>query len=55
MQIMQTDKLELVSHLGGDMANVKALDEQFQEHNPLALDLLKKMLVISPEKRITVE
>ena len=29
MQIMQTDKLELVSHLGGDMANVKTLDEQF--------------------------
>ena len=29
MQIMQTDKLELVSHHSGDMANVKTIDEQF--------------------------
>ena len=27
----------------------------FANQNPLALDLLKKMLVIAPEKRITVE
>ena len=52
---MQTDKLELVSHIDQDHQNFKSLDELFANHNPLALDLLRKMLVIAPEKRITVE
>lgn len=36
------------------MKEVKTLDQLFAEYNPLALDVLKKMLVIAPEKRITV-
>ena len=54
MQMMQTDKLELVSTLDHQSDNTKTLEELFANHNPLALDLLKQMLVISPERRITV-
>ena len=50
--ILQSDKLDIVDHC--DMNEVKTLDELFAEYNPLALDVLKKMLVIAPEKRITV-
>lgn len=53
--MMQTDKLELVSHLDHHQVNIKPLEEQFANHSPLALDLLKKMLMIAPESRITVE
>ena len=52
--MMQTDKLELVSHVDYDSANIKTLDELFANQNPLALDLLKQMLTIAPERRITV-
>lgn len=36
------------------VANALSLDQLFANHNPVALDLLKKMLIISPERRITV-
>ena len=47
--------MELVSLLDHDPFSVKTLEELFANHNPLALDLLKKMLVVAPEKRITIE
>ena len=55
MAMMQTDKLELFSSVTHDISSVKTLDELFGNHSPLALDLLKKMLVIDPLKRIDVE
>ena len=48
MQMMQTDKLELISHVDCNCSQVETLDQLFADHNPMALDLLKKMLVISP-------
>ena len=51
---MQTDKLELVSPVDHNCANIETLEQLFADHNPLALDLLKKMLIVSPERRITV-
>lgn len=58
MKILETDKLELcdVANKPGspNVANVQTLEELFADKNPLALDLLKKMLVVAPEQRITV-
>ena len=54
MGIIESDKLELVTH-HDNSSIIKTLDELFASHDPLVLDLLRKMLVVDPDRRITVE
>ena len=54
MQIIEADKLELFSHHDND-ATIKTIEELFANHNPHVLDLLRKMLMIDPSKRISVK
>ena len=52
--MLHSDKLDIVENIH-DHSKIQTFDQLFANHNPLAIDLLKKMLVIDPEKRITVK
>jgi mitogen-activated protein kinase 1/3 len=52
-QISTTKTREIVFNFGNN--EPKKFQDVFHDFNPLALDLLSKMLVFNPQKRITVE
>ena len=51
--MIEADKLELICYHDTE-SNAKTIEELFENQNPMILDLLRKMLVIDPTKRITV-
>ena len=51
--MLNSDKLDIVENLN-DKSKIQTFDQLFANHNPLAIDLLKKMLVVDPQKRITI-
>ena len=52
--MLNSDKLDIVEDLN-DKSKIQTFDQLFAKHNPAAVDLLKKMLVVDPAKRITVK
>ena len=51
--MLNSDKLDIVENIH-DHSKIQTLDQLFAKHNPVAVDLLKKMLVVDPTKRITI-
>ena len=51
--MLNSDKLDIVENIK-DHSKIQTLDQLFAKHNPVAVDLLKKMLVVDPTKRITI-
>lgn len=52
--MLNSDKLDIVEDLN-DKSKIQTFDQLFAKHNPAAVDLLKKMLVVDPAQRITVK
>ena len=53
-KLIQTDKLEVLDS-SKEITDKQPLEVLFVNQNPVAIDLLKKMLIVDPDKRITVE
>jgi len=51
--MLNSDKLDILENKH-DKGKIQTLDQLFSKHNPSAVDLLKKMLIVDPTKRISI-